>query len=71
MTAEPARPARRKTFFAKLAKYIGRGIKSLLERPDGRYCFRLHRDRVYYVSEEQVRSSPSHTLRPCPNHSME
>ena len=46
---------RRKTFFAKLAKYIGRGIKALLERPDGRYCFRLHRDRVYYVSEEQAK----------------
>ena len=63
------RPARRKTFFAKLAKYIGRGIKALLERPDGRYCFRLHRDRVYYVSEEQARSPPVHALSPCHKHS--
>ena len=62
------RPARRKTFFAKLAKYIGRGIKALLERPDGRYCFRLHRDRVYYVSEEQARSPPAHALSPCHKH---
>ena len=43
-----------KIFFAKLAKYIGHGIKQLIDRPDGKYCFRLHRDRVYYVSEQQV-----------------
>ena len=36
-----------KIFFEKLAKYIGNGIKALVDRPDGRYCFRLHRDRVY------------------------
>ena len=40
-----------KTFFEKLAKYIGHGIKRLIDRPDGRYCFRLHNNRVYYVSE--------------------
>ena len=28
-----------KAFFEKLAKYIGRGIKSMLQRPDGAYCF--------------------------------
>jgi len=44
-----------KIFFAKLAKYIGHGIKQLIDRPDGKYCFRLHRDRVYYVSEEQCK----------------
>ena len=44
-----------KTFFEKLAKYIGNGIKALVDRPDGRYCFRLHRDRVYYVSEHLVK----------------
>ena len=44
-----------KTFFSKLSKYIGHGIKSLIDRPDGRYCFRLHRDRVYYVSEQLVK----------------
>ncbi|XP_039251971.1 60S ribosome subunit biogenesis protein NIP7 homolog [Styela clava] len=41
-----------KTLFEKLAKYIGENIKLLIDRPDGVYCFRLHRDRVYYVSEE-------------------
>jgi 60S ribosome subunit biogenesis protein NIP7 len=40
-----------KTFFEKLAKYIGRNIKFLIEREDETYCFRLHRDRVYYLPE--------------------
>lgn len=31
---------------------IGENIKLLIERPDGTYCFRLHRDRIYYVSED-------------------
>ena len=41
-----------KIFFEKLTKYIGENIKLLLERADGTYCFRLHKDRVYYVSEK-------------------
>lgn len=44
-----------KIFFEKLAKYIGSNIKLLIDRPDGVYCFRLHRDRVYYVSEDMMR----------------
>merc|ERR1712212_884166 len=40
-----------KTMFEKLSKYIGENIKLLVDRPDGSYCFRLHNDRVYYVSE--------------------
>lgn len=28
---------------------IGDNIRLLVDRPDGRYCFRFHRDRVYYV----------------------
>ena len=47
-------------FFEKLAKYIGTGTKELIDSPDGRRCFRLHRDRVFYVSEHQVRAV-SHT----------
>lgn len=39
-----------KVFFEKLAKYIGRNIKYLIERQDEEYCFRLHKDRVYYLS---------------------
>ena len=41
-----------KVFFEKLSKYIGDNIKSLIDRSDGTYCFRLHRERVYYVSEK-------------------
>ena len=42
-----------KTMFDKLAKYIGaENIKLLVDRSDGTYCFRLHRERVYYVSEK-------------------
>jgi len=37
--------------FEKLTKYIGENVKLLLDRPDGSYCFRLHKDRVFYVSE--------------------
>ncbi|XP_077998498.1 60S ribosome subunit biogenesis protein NIP7 homolog isoform X2 [Glandiceps talaboti] len=40
-----------KALFEKLSKYIGENIKLLIDRPDGQYCFRYHRDRVYYVSE--------------------
>ena len=42
-------------FFEKLSKYIGGNIRLLIDRPDGTYCFRLHRDRVFYVSEEIMR----------------
>ena len=28
---------------------IGENLKLLIERPDGNYCFRLHKDRIYYV----------------------
>ena len=41
-----------KVFFEKLSKYIGDNIKLLIDREDGTYCFRLHKDRVYYVSEK-------------------
>ncbi|KAH7724496.1 60S ribosome subunit biogenesis protein nip7 [Aphelenchoides avenae] len=41
--------------FQKLAKYIGENIRLLLEREDGRYCFRLHKDRVYYCSEDLMK----------------
>jgi len=45
-----------KAFFEKLSKYIsGESIKALLEREDGLYCFRLHRERVFYVSEKIMR----------------
>jgi len=30
---------------------IGKNIKFLIDRPDGKYVFRFHKDRVYYMSE--------------------
>lgn len=41
--------------FQRLAKYIGENIRLLLEREDGRYCFRFHRDRIYYCSEDLMK----------------
>ena len=41
-----------KVFFEKLTKYIGDNVRQLIMRADGTYCFRLNRDRVYYVSEK-------------------
>lgn len=37
--------------FEKIAKYIGENLQLLVNRTDGTYCFRLHNDWVYYVSE--------------------
>eukprot|EP01091_Cochliopodium_minus_P004878 TRINITY_DN14776_c0_g1_i1.p1 TRINITY_DN14776_c0_g1~~TRINITY_DN14776_c0_g1_i1.p1 ORF type:complete len:181 (-),score=29.78 TRINITY_DN14776_c0_g1_i1:56-598(-) len=44
-----------KIFFEKLSQYIGRNIKFLIDRKDEIYCFRLHKERVYYVSEKVVK----------------
>ncbi|KAJ3116146.1 ribosome biosynthesis protein nip7 [Physocladia obscura] len=44
-----------KTLFEKLAKYIGRNITHLIDRQDDPHCFRVHRERVYYVSEAIMR----------------
>ncbi|GAB1603346.1 60S ribosome subunit biogenesis protein NIP7 homolog [Argonauta hians] len=44
-------------FFEKLTKYIGDNISQLLERSDGKYCFRLHKDRVYYCKETLMKKA--------------
>lgn len=41
--------------FEKLAKFIGPNIKQLIDTAEGNYCFRLQKDRVYYVSEGTMR----------------
>ncbi|ANB12715.1 Nip7p [Sugiyamaella lignohabitans] len=41
-----------KVVFEKLAGYIGRNIAALINRSDELYCFRVQKDRVYYVSEK-------------------
>lgn len=38
-----------KVLFEKLANYIGKNIEQLINRTDEKCCFRLHKDRVYYV----------------------
>lgn len=39
-------------FYNKLNyRSIGSNVKNLIDRPDGIYCFRERKDRVYYVSE--------------------
>lgn len=37
--------------FEKIAKFIGPNIKQLIDTSGENYCFRLQKDRVYYVSE--------------------
>jgi 60S ribosome subunit biogenesis protein NIP7 len=45
-----------KMVFAKLEKFIGtEGIAQLIDRKDSPHVFRLHQNRVYYLSEAQVR----------------
>jgi 60S ribosome subunit biogenesis protein NIP7 len=44
-------------FFEKLTKYIGDNVRLLLDRTDGLYCFRFHKDRVYYCKEEIMKKA--------------
>eukprot|EP00656_Telonema_subtile_P055253 TRINITY_DN8491_c0_g1_i1.p1 TRINITY_DN8491_c0_g1~~TRINITY_DN8491_c0_g1_i1.p1 ORF type:complete len:107 (+),score=15.64 TRINITY_DN8491_c0_g1_i1:82-402(+) len=44
-----------RVFFEKLSQYIGRNIKFLIDRPDEAHFFRLHEERVYYLSETAMR----------------
>ena len=48
-----------KIFFEKLSKFIGDNIRHLIDREDGSYSFRLHRDRVYYMNQELLTASLS------------
>lgn len=34
---------------------IGENLTLLLDRPDGKYCFREQKDRIYYVSENVLK----------------
>ena len=51
-----------KIFFEKLTTYIGRNVKHLIDRPDEEYCFRLHKERVYYLSQALARFAPDSRL---------
>eukprot|EP00002_Diphylleia_rotans_P035526 TRINITY_DN7767_c0_g2_i1.p1 TRINITY_DN7767_c0_g2~~TRINITY_DN7767_c0_g2_i1.p1 ORF type:complete len:181 (-),score=40.39 TRINITY_DN7767_c0_g2_i1:385-927(-) len=46
-----------KKMFEKLVKFIGPNIRQLIDRTDEDYCFRLHKDRVYYVSERVMKKA--------------
>ena len=46
-----------KTLFLKLSEYIGRSIERMINRTDERHCFRLLKDRVYYVSESSLKAA--------------
>jgi len=50
-----------KTLFTKLASYIGRNISALIDRPSDSHVFRLHKDRVYYVSTQLANLATSLT----------
>eukprot|EP00088_Acartia_fossae_P021781 TRINITY_DN23120_c0_g1_i1.p1 TRINITY_DN23120_c0_g1~~TRINITY_DN23120_c0_g1_i1.p1 ORF type:complete len:192 (-),score=27.90 TRINITY_DN23120_c0_g1_i1:58-600(-) len=53
----PLTPEETKIVFEKLSKYIGENVKMLIDRADGTYCFRLHKERVYYISEHIMKRS--------------
>ncbi|KAG8226828.1 hypothetical protein J437_LFUL007098 [Ladona fulva] len=38
---------------------IGANVKQLIDRPDGTYCFREQKNRVYYVSEKVLQLAAS------------
>lgn len=48
-----------KTLFLKLSEYIGKNIEHLINRNDERHCFRLIKNRVYYVSESLMNAATS------------
>eukprot|EP00483_Globobulimina_turgida_P009403 UN09422 len=47
-------PEETRVFFEKLAKYIGRSIKHLLDSKGGKFCFRIHQDRIFYLRKDMV-----------------
>jgi 60S ribosome subunit biogenesis protein NIP7 len=44
-----------RAFFEKLQTYVGQNITKLIDRSDEPYTFRLIKDRVYYLSESQMK----------------
>ena len=48
-----------KTLFLKLSEYIGKNVERLVNRSDERHCFRLLKDRVYYISERLMKAATS------------
>ncbi|EHB09888.1 60S ribosome subunit biogenesis protein NIP7-like protein [Heterocephalus glaber] len=44
-----------RVMFEKITKYIWENLQLLVDRPIGTYYFRLHNDRVCYVSEKMLK----------------
>ena len=41
----------------KLDYYIGANVAKLIDRNDDTYCFRLHREKVFYASEKIMKAA--------------
>ncbi|KAF2313893.1 hypothetical protein GH714_018629 [Hevea brasiliensis] len=60
---EPLDETETDAVFRKLHSFTGHNLKNIVENPShegpepnpGRYCFRLHKNKVYYVSESLVK----------------
>lgn len=50
--------------FEKLYKFVGKNIKNLVDRPDEPHCFRLQKNRVYYVKESLMKKATNVRGRP-------
>eukprot|EP00386_Alphamonas_edax_P003379 GDKI01010322.1.p1 GENE.GDKI01010322.1~~GDKI01010322.1.p1 ORF type:complete len:194 (-),score=57.17 GDKI01010322.1:222-764(-) len=46
-----------KAVLEKLAKYVGQNIMQMLDKPEDPHVFRLHKERVFYVSEKVLKMS--------------
>ncbi|KAL7672125.1 hypothetical protein ACOME3_007019 [Neoechinorhynchus agilis] len=46
-----------KSVFSKIKFFIGDNIKLLIDRADGEYGFRLHKDRVYYSRLDLIKKA--------------
>jgi 60S ribosome subunit biogenesis protein NIP7 len=44
-----------RSVFEKLHKFIGKNIKSLVDRQDEPHCLRLQKSKVFYVREDIMR----------------
>jgi UPF0113 Pre-PUA domain len=64
LTAPRCRLQETKQVFEKLYKYIGKDIKTLIDRTDAPYVIRLQRNRVFYVREDIMRRATN--VRPAP-----
>ena len=52
-----------KMVFEKLYKFIGKNIKSLIDRPEDPHCFRLQKNRVFYVRETLMKKATNVSIQ--------